>query len=291
MEDFQEYRPLLFSIAYRMLGSATDAEDIVQDAYLRYLAADKSQIHSLKAYLSQIVTRLALDHLKSARVEREKYIGLWLPEPLLTNESDLPMNNKLELFESISIAFLTMLERLSPQERAIFLLHEVFDYSHQEIAETLDLSVANCRQVFHRAKEHIVKERPRFEPSREAQEKLVTSFVTACQEGDFATLTNILATDITTWSDGGGKTNAARRPVIGQNNVLKLLFGLMSKNPAVYFTYGQVNFSPAVFSWLEDILINVTCFQVADEQIKNIYTIVNPDKLVYLQNQLKAQQN
>ena len=158
-EDFQSYRPLLFSIAYRMTGSASEAEDIVQDSYLRYHAAAPSEIRSLKSYLSTIVTRLALDHLKSARIQREQYIGPWLPEPILTGDSALAALQNVEQRESITTAFLVLLETLSPHERAVFLLREVFEYEHAEIAEILGLSAANCRQLFHRAQAHLAARR------------------------------------------------------------------------------------------------------------------------------------
>src|SRR5579859_1743959 len=176
MEDFEDYRRLLFSIAYRMTGSASEAEDIVQEAYLRYQAADASEIRSLKSYLSTIVTHLSLDYLKSARVEREYYVGAWLPEPLLTTTADLVPLETLEQRESISLAFLILLETLTPPERAVFLLHEVFDYPFQEIAEIIGKNPSNCRQIFHRAKHSIEERRPRFNPSSEQQEQLITGF-------------------------------------------------------------------------------------------------------------------
>src|SRR6266511_84361 len=171
-EDFQAYRPLLFSIAYRMTGSASEAEDLVQDSYLRYRAAPKEDIRSLKSYLSTIITRLAIDHLKSAQARREQYVGPWLPEPLLTSDGN-PLLQKVEQREMIASAFLVLLETLSPQERAVFLLREVFEYEYGQIAEILGIGVANCRQIFHRAQQRVAERRPRFEPSQEAQRRLI----------------------------------------------------------------------------------------------------------------------
>ncbi len=289
MEDFQAYRGLLFSIAYRMLGSAAEAEDIVQDAYLRYRAAAIDEIRSLKSYLSAIVTRLCLDHLKSAQVAREQYIGPWLPEPIIANDANnvslTPMQTTEQL-ESISIAFLALLECLTPQERAVWLLYEVFEYSYAEIAEIIDKSEANCRQLLHRAKDRIRERRPRFEPSKEARQRLTDSFVAACQNGDLAMLTEILAQDVTLWSDGGGKATAALRPIYGQNNVLRFLLGVISKaGDSLNINQEMVNCAPAILVWKGETLINVVTFEMADDRIYGMRLIVNPDKLKFITDQ------
>lgn len=292
MEDFQNYRPLLFSIAYRMLGCASVAEDIVQDAYLRYSSASLDNIRSLKSYLSTIVTNLCLDYLKSAQVERENYIGLWLPEPLLTSNNNFIVGNSLEERESLSIAFLALLERLTPQERAVFLLHEVFDYDYQEIAKILDKNESTCRQLFHRAKERIDERRPRFEPSRETQENLMMGFLVACQEGDLQMLTNLLKEDVVVWSDSGGKANAARRPILGRNFVIKFYFGLVKKSAFsaenFYVTCEEINGLPAILTWSGEKLLTITSFEINDQQIQNIYAVANPDKVAYLSKQLQT---
>src|SRR6476659_9230710 len=229
-EAFEQYRVLLFSIAYRMTGSASDAEDLVQETYLRYQASAGQEIVSLKAYLSTIITRLALDHLKSARVAREQYIGAWLPEPILTSEDGgFPLAD-LEQQESLSLAFLRLLEVLSPPERAVFLLHEVFDYPFSEIAGMLEKSPANCRQIFHRARQALQDKRARFEPQPQRQRQLLLSFLSASQAGDMAALTSLLVKSALSWTDSGGKVPSILKPIHGQQAVAR--FWLFWLGPA-----------------------------------------------------------
>jgi RNA polymerase sigma-70 factor (ECF subfamily) len=288
MDDFQTYRPLLFAIAYRMLGSASDAEDIVQETYLRYCATPASQIRSPKSYLSTIVTRLCLDELKSARVVREEYIGPWLPEPVLTGDSELTLLQTVEQRESISMAFLVLLERLTPHERAVLLLREVFGYGYQEIAEIVGTSTPSCRQLFHRAKERIAGGQPRFEASPEVQRRLVERFLAACQRGDLQALTEMLAHDVAAWSDGGGKVPAARRPVRGHDAIMRFALGLIRKAYAdARFTFEEVNGAPALLTWAGDVLTSVIVCHVAGGQIQTACAVLNPDKLAYLQRQLR----
>jgi len=288
-EDFENYRPLLFSIAYRMLGSANEAEDIVQETYLRYRTSSESDIRSLKTYLSTIVTHLCLDYLKSARVQREQYIGTWLPEPVLTNGPAIAPLETIEQQETISMAFLVLLQSLTPPERAVFLLHEVFDYDYQEIANIINKSAANCRQLLHRAKADLAERRHRFEPSREAYLQLIGRFSKACQEGDVQGLAEILAQDVIDWSDGGGKVLAALRPIYGIQAVTRLWLGLTRKAPAdLVITVEDVNGSPGVVLWTAGALYAVITFEIVDEQIRGIYTVVNPDKLAYVARQLGA---
>src|SRR5215470_1949899 len=212
-EAFEHYRVLLFSIAYRITGSASDAEDLVQETYLRYQASEREEIVSLKAYLTTIITRLALNYLQSARVVREQYMGTWLPEPILTSEDGgFPLAD-LEHQEALSLAFLRLLEALSPPERAVFLLHEVFDYPFSEIGSMLEKSPATCRQIFHRAKQALQDKRVRFEPEPQRQQQLLMSFLSASQAGDVQALTNLLAQDAVTWADGGGKVRASLQPI------------------------------------------------------------------------------
>jgi RNA polymerase sigma-70 factor (ECF subfamily) len=212
LETFNQYRPLLFSIAYRMLGSVMDAEDMVQETYLRWEQAYGNEIQSPKAYLSAIITRLCIDQLRSARAQREVYPGPWLPEPLITGEpagtADIAALN-----ESLSMAFLILLEKLPPVERAVFLLREVFDYPYGDIAAIVNKSEANCRQMVSRSKAYIAAGRPRFEVSPAEQQQLTSQFIEACTAGDLDNLVNILAEDIILWSDGGGKGAAARQPI------------------------------------------------------------------------------
>ncbi|GHO54477.1 RNA polymerase sigma-70 factor [Ktedonobacter robiniae] len=292
MEQFQQYRPLLFSIAYRMTGSANQAEDIVQDAYLKYQQADTTSIQSPKAYLTTIVTNLGLNYLKSAHAQREEYIGIWLPEPVLTSlADDESPETTFEQKESLSTAFLVLLETLSPPERAVFLFHEVFDYSFAEIAELLGKSPANCRQLFHRAKSHVAEKRHRVEVEPETQRQLMESFITACQSGNLTTLTKLLASDVIAWADGGGKVHAALHPVSGQETIAKLFITLMRKVPANYILFiEEVNGVPALLSWSDSQLNWVLMLDIRDNAIVGVYSVLNPDKLAFLQRQLEKRQ-
>jgi len=287
MDDFQSYRPLLFSIAYRMTGSASEAEDIVQETFLRARAASPADLRSAKAYLSTITSRLCLDYLKSARAQREQYIGPWLPEPLLTVDL-APELAAIERRDTISTAFLVLLEALSPPERAVFLLREVFEYEYGEIASMLGLSQANCRQLFHRAQGRLAERRPRFEPSREAQQRLVERFMRACGEGDVAALTDVLAQDVTTWSDGGGKVTAARNPIFGRDNVIRLLFGTLQKAGTIRASLLELNGGPAIVLFNDDTLVSATTFTIVDGRILGIHITRNPDKLGYLEQQMRV---
>lgn len=289
-EEFEHYRVLLFSIAYRMTGSASDAEDLVQETYLRYQANAGQEIVSLKAYLSTIITRLALDYLKSARVTREQYVGAWLPEPLLTAEDSGFPPADLEQQETLSLAFLRLLETLSPPERAVFLLHEVFDYPFSEIGVMLEKSPANCRQIFHRARQALQDRRARFKPEPQRQCQLVLSFLSASQAGDMATLTSLLAQDIVSWTDSGGKVQAIRKTIHGQQAVARFwcfwLSQLHKNQRPLTWTLAEVNGSPAILYWDESNLVAVLSLIQNDAGIQEIYALLNPEKLVYLQKQL-----
>lgn len=286
---YHSYRPLLFSIAYRMTGSATEAEDILQDGYLRLHAAATSDagppIDSPRAYLSTVVTRLALDHLKKAKAERERYDGPWLPEPLLT-ESD-PADDA-EKRESISLAFLVLLEALTPEERAAFVLHEVFDYPHGEIAPMIGKTPAACRQLLRRARTRLDERRgPRFQHSAEHHQRLMTGFLHALERGDVQSFADALALDIVQVSDGGGKVHAARRPIVGRAAVLNFFAGLLRlAPPGTRFTTEQVNGAPALLAWVADTLINVTSFETEDGRVTRSYSVANPDKLTHIQAQI-----
>ncbi len=292
MDDFENYRALLFSIAYRMTGSASEAEDIVQETYLRSRSTPKDDIRSPKSYLTTIMTRLCLDYLKSAHVAREQYIGTWLPEPILTTETSLLPSDTVEQRESISLAFLVLLERLTPPERAVFLLHEIFDYPFEEIASIIGKSSANCRQLFHRAKQHLAEHQTRFTPSLESQRQLVTRFLAASQSGNLPALTALLVQEVTSWSDGGGKVLAALRPIIGQEAVARLWLGLVRKaaQRQLHFSTSveEVNGSIAVLIWDAEILLSLITFDAIDEQVQAIRVILNPDKLAYIKRQLVA---
>ena len=217
---FTTDRPLLFSIVYRMLGSASDAEDVLQDAWLRYGRVERSMIRSPKALATTIVTRLCLDRLKAARTTREEYIGPWLPEPVLTSEVAGP-DAILQRSESVMLAFLVLLEKLSPEERAAFLLKDVFEYDHSEIAEMLGTTTENSRQLLHRAKTRLAEGRPRLTGTTQSRRAIAERFARAFSSGDGSALTALLAKDVGLWSDGGGKASAARRPLIGRDQVLE----------------------------------------------------------------------
>ena len=288
-EAFEHYRVLLFSIAYRMTGSASDAEDLVQETYLRYQASESSEIVSLKAYLTTIITRLALDYLKSARVAREQYMGAWLPEPLLTSEDGgFPLAG-LEQQEALSLAFLRLLEALSPPERAVFLLHEIFDYPLSEIGVMLEKSPANCRQIFHRARQALQDKRARFEPEPQRQRQLLLSFLSASQAGDMTALTSLLAQDAVSWSDGGGKVQSNLKPIHGQQAVARFWLSVARKNQRpLTFTLAEINGSPAILFWEEGSLAVVISLTLSAVGIQEIYALLNPEKLAYLQKQLSS---
>jgi RNA polymerase sigma-70 factor (ECF subfamily) len=230
VDTFTEYRPLLFSISYRMLGSVMDAEDAVQETYLRWEQATEADIESPKAYLSTIITRLCIDQLRSARVQREQYIGPWLPEPLIT-EDITDMEDHAAIADSLSMAFLVVLESLGPVERAAFLLREVFDYDYAEVAAIIDKSESNCRQLVHRAKAHVKEQRPRFDTSRAQAEEVTKQFLLAATSGDMDGLMSLLSSDATLWSDGGGKVNAALNPIYGADKVSRFMLGILKKTP------------------------------------------------------------
>lgn len=278
---FENYRYLLFSIAYRMVGSVMEAEDVVQDAYLRYTAADTAAVESPKAYLTTIVTRLALDHLKSARVQREQYVGPWLPEPLRTDQAPAQIVDRKE---TVSMAFLVLLEQLSPVERAVFLLREVFEYPYPEIAQIVEKSEANCRQLYSRAKKHLVADRPRFVTPPGDQRKLLNQFVSALEEGDEASLVASLARDVEVHSDGGGKVTAARRPIVGRDAVVRFLFGIARARPDdLGVEFAEFNGDPALLLYSGERLFSVMTFLCYDGQIRRIHSVLNPDKLGHLQ--------
>jgi RNA polymerase sigma-70 factor, ECF subfamily len=290
MDQIQTYQPLLFSIAYRMTGYASQAEDIVQEAYLRYQQADHATIHSPKSYLTTIVTNLSLNYLKSAHAQREEYIGIWLPEPILTAlpASESP-EEQYEQQESLSLAFLVLLERLSPSERAVFLLHESFDYSFAEIAEIIEKTPEHCRQLFHRAKSHRAEKRHRVSVSPAAQRQLTASFLAACKSGNLATLKKLLADDVIAWADGGGKGRASLYPVSGQEIVARRFISLMHRVPADTVLFREeINGAPAILFWSDGHLNWVQTLDIRDNIIVGLYTLVNPDKLAFLQRALES---
>ena len=285
IDVFESYRPLLFSIAYRMLGSVMEAEDLVQESYLRYSATDPATIKSAKAFLSTIITRLCLDHLKSAQVQRENYVGPWLPEPLLSSEAPEQI---LHQKESITMAFLVLLETLSPTERAVFLLRDVFEYPYAQIAQILDKKEANCRQLYRRAKGRLRQDRPRFETSPQRQQAIISTAMQALNEGDEAALMTVLAQDIALWSDGGGKVVAAGKPLFGRDIISRFLFGLARLQPEeTQFDFAEVNGTESLIIRLEGQIISVMNFICREGKIAEIRSVLNPDKLKHLPKSLK----
>lgn len=285
-ESFEEYRSLLFAMAYRMLGSAMEAEDIVQEAYLRYRATPPESIRTLKSFLTTIVHHLCIDHLKSAQVRREVYIGPWLPEPIVTS-SDASSRSPLRQIihrESISMAFLVLLESLSPLERAVFLLREVFDYEYAEIAQITGREEAACRQLFSRAKKHIKENRPRFPASPEAHAEMVDRFMEAFIAGDIDRLMSLLADDVTAWSDSGGKVSgAARHPIQGRGKVARGIISVLSRAPEGTTVEAiEANGLPALLMRVKGQIVGLITLEVEGDSIRAIRNIANPDKLAHL---------
>jgi RNA polymerase sigma-70 factor (ECF subfamily) len=277
LQTFEEHRPLLFSIAYRMLGSVMEAEDAVQETYLRYMATDMSAIQAPKAFLSTVITRLCLDQLKSARHKREQYFGEWLPEPLLT--ADAP-DELLARHESISMAFLLLLETLSPIERAVFLLREVFEYEYPAIAQIVGKSEVNCRQLHSRAKKHVQSGRPRFAPTLEEQQQLVAKLLNAMQQEDSAAFAALLAEDVELRTDGGGKVAAATQPLHGRQTVMRFLLGLYKKRPPqTTVEFAEVNGAPALIVRVAGVIENVMSIDVGNAGVQAIHIVRNPEKL------------
>jgi RNA polymerase sigma-70 factor (ECF subfamily) len=284
--EFEELRPLLFSIAYRMLGSVSEAEDIVQEAFLRWHHAvqEGTEIESLKAYLSAVVTRLSIDHLRSARVRRERYVGQWLPEPLLTDTVPDASEHAV-IADSLSMAFLVLLESLSPVERAVFLLHDVFGYGYDEIAAIVGKSEQNCRKLVSRARRRIEERRPRFETTKTKQEQLARTFFAAVEQGDTNGLIHLLTDDVVVYGDGGGKAPSWPHPIEGRDRVSRLLAGVGRQ----MYEFGlsvrltELNGQPAAMFLAPDgRLTNVMVLDFAGDAIQTVHAIINPDKLGHL---------
>jgi len=284
---YKELRPLMFSIAYRMLGSAAEAEDLVQEAYLRFHRATSQGevIESPKAYLSTVTTRLAIDSLRSARARHEAYIGLWLPEPLMVSTEADPAE-QAEIDESLSLAFLVMLQTLSPVERAVFLLREVFDYDYAEMASITGKTEDNCRQILARARKRIDTGQPRFTASKQDQRELATRFFAAADQGNLTGLVSFLAADATFYGDGGGKAQAFLRPVHGGKHVARLFAGIFAKGHELNATwqFAFVNGQPGMLAFdANGGLVTVMALDIAaDGLVKTIRSIVNPDKIGHL---------
>ncbi len=283
---YVELRPLLFSIAYRMLGTVSEAEDIVQEAYLRFhrTLTSGSAIESPKAFLTTVTTRLAIDVLRSARGRRETYIGVWLPEPLAAS-LDTDPEEHAETDDTLSLAFLRLLQTLSPVERAVFLLRDVFDYGYDEIAEVVQKSEQNCRQIFARARKRIDAGRPRFPVSQREQRELAARFFAAAEQGDLTGLVSFLAADVAFYGDGGGKAHAYPQPVLGRNRVALVFVSLFKTAYAFNVTIrpAVINGQPGALSFdREGRVISALALDIADGAIQTAHSIVNPEKLSHL---------
>ncbi|MCC9076092.1 RNA polymerase sigma-70 factor [Litorilinea aerophila] len=280
VHEFDRYRPVLFGLAYRMLGSAMDAEDILQEAFLRWQQSPRHTVQSPRAFLMTIVTRLCLDALRAARTRREHYVGPWLPEPLVSTGTPDP-TARAEQEETLSFAFLLLLERLTPLERAVFILHEVFGYSYDEIAGLIGSNGPHCRQLGHRARQRLSTERPRFRADPAQAEQAARAFARACAAGDLQGLLAIFAHDIALWTDGGGKARAARNIIYGADRVARFFVGIMRKaGRMMTFERACVNGQPGLLVWIDGRLDRVYAFDFdARGRIQAVYGVLNPDKL------------
>lgn len=285
MSEFEAYRALLFSIAYRMTGSAADAEDLVQDAYVRYASAETEVVRDVKAFLVTILTRLALDRLKSAQKQREEYIGPWLPEPVFTGIDGDPYARATR-DEKVELALLRALERLSPTERAVLLLYEVLEHDHNEIADLLEITPAASRQTLRRAKERVAAEKRRFAPPVEEQRRLIEGFMGAVATGNVDMLRNMLTEDVMAIADGGGKSFAAKRPVHGADAVAKMWVGIAQKfAQGLTVSMDEVNGAPAVVARRDGEVVSILTFAFEGDRIAELVSFANPDKLAFAQRQ------
>jgi RNA polymerase sigma-70 factor (ECF subfamily) len=283
LATFDQYRSLLFSIAYRMLGSVADAEDMLQETFIRWQQAREEEFRSPRAFLITIISRLCISHLQSARVKREEYVGQWLPEPIVTGPGSDPLEI-IRVDESLSMAFLVMLERLTPIERAVFLLREVFEYEYPEIATVLGESEANCRQILHRARQHVTAMRPRFKTSQRQKSDLLERFLKATGSGDLEGLVELLASDIVLHTDGGGKAVAAPNLIRGARNVARGAMGTLKKlvPKNLVFRLAQINGEPGLVSYLDGKAYSVLTLEAGAGHIQTIYVVTNPEKLAHI---------
>nr|WP_298130852.1 RNA polymerase sigma-70 factor [uncultured Pseudoxanthomonas sp.] len=276
---FEAHRGRLFGLSYRLLGSRSDAEDVVQDTWLRWQQTDRTGIRDPEAWLVTAATRLGIDRLRAARVQRERYIGPWLPEPAEIDESPTP-EHSAEVAEQVSLAFLAVLERLGPEERAAFLLKDAFDYDYAQIAPLLGQSEANCRQMVHRARERVQAGRPRFEVVPEHHRQLLERFMRAAQRGDQPAITALLSEDARLVSDGGGKALAVTRPLLGAVRIARLFWAAYRRHdPAITWRMGTVNGEPAILRYRDSVLVAVMVAVSDGERISELFTVANPDKL------------
>jgi len=277
-DSFDPLRPKLVRVAYRMLGSVAEAEDVVQDAFLRWIGVERSAVREPEAFLRTLVTRLCLDVLRSARRKREQYVGPWLPEPIVETDSDE--------VDDVTLPLMMALERLSPLERAAFLLHDVFGVGFEEVAETIGRDVAACRQLATRARDHVRAERPRYPVSKERGLEIAHAFFSASRGGDMTALRSMLAADVTVHSDGGGKRAAATAPIVGIEEVMQLHAGLarlFAQRASQLVRCALINGLPGFVTLEADGVLQTTALEIADDKIVGVYTVRNPDKLRHLE--------
>jgi RNA polymerase sigma-70 factor (ECF subfamily) len=280
VETFEELRPRLFGVAYRMLGSVADAEDVVQEAFLRWSSADPSEVREPAAWLTTVVTRLCIDQLKSARARRERYVGPWLPEPLVGETAVPDASEAAELSDTLSMAFLMVLESLTPTERAAFLLREVFAYEYGEIAGQIGVSEANARQLVHRARAGVAERRQRFEADKEKQRELLGRFLLAVSTGEVEPIVELLTEDAVLYSDGGGEVRAARRPIVGPDKIARFIKGISGGVPEnTVSSVVDVNGSPGVLMEADGRPYCVISIDAAEDKLQSIYVVLNPQKL------------
>lgn len=275
-DPFATHRPMLFALAYRMLGSVADAEDVLQDVWLRWSAADRSGVAEPRAYLARTTTRAALNHLRSRRARREVYVGPWLPEPLVTGGDAA---ERVMMDESVSVALLVVLESLTPLERVVFVMREVFGFEHDEIAEALDRTPAAVRQLAHRAREHVRARRPRFDTDRDAQREATTRFLRASASGDLNDLLELLAPDVTLWADSGGAAKAPPRPILGADKVARFSIGIGPTLTGHEVRLAELNGQPAAVFTLDGVPVGVLSLDLTGGVVSEIRLMVNPDKL------------
>jgi RNA polymerase sigma-70 factor (TIGR02957 family) len=276
---FDSHRRRLQGIAYRMLGSVAEAEEVVQDAWLRWHEADKAGFDSAEAWLVTVVTRLSIDRLRAAKIQREHYIGAWMPEPTLTESPDTP-EESLERADNISVAFLAVLERLAPEARAAFLMREVFDADYEEVARTLGKSEAACRQLVHRAKAQVLEARPRYQVSRETHQRLLRAFADAAARGSMQDLKALMAEDVELIGDGGGKVQSFSKVLRGSQRLAQLYFALWRRmGAAVRMELAEINGEPGLLRFVDGQLESAQTFEIEGERIVRIRAQRNPDKL------------
>lgn len=280
LSQFEEQREHLSRLAYRMLGSRTDADDVLQEAYLRWSRIDAAHVESPRAYLTRIVTRLCIDRRREIDVRKETYIGPWLPEPFVQ-----PIDRAVEAAEDVSLALLHILERLSPVERAAYVLREIFDYDYGDIAEILEKSAANCRQIVSRAEQRVLEGRPRFPAASDVVERISGEFLQACASGNVDGLLRLLTEDVVMISDGGGKATAALRPAFGADRVARFFQGIFRKRPSNSRAEPVlVNGQPGLAGYVDEELVSLFAFDVDGDRIARVYAIRNPDKLSFAMN-------